>query len=75
MPKSYQLDLRQYRCPLPLLMTKKALNQLALNEQLVLLLDLTSSVQDFELFCEECGYDLVVDDLHSQYHSLTILKK
>ncbi|UKH16253.1 sulfurtransferase TusA family protein [Actinobacillus pleuropneumoniae] len=75
MIKTYQLDLRQYRCPLPLLMTKKALNQLALNERLVLLLDLASSVQDFELLCEEYGYELVQDTQISRYYSLSIRKK
>jgi len=75
MIKTYQLDLRQYRCPLPLLMAKKALNQLASNEQLVLLLDLASSVQDIELLCEELGYELFIDSQSEQYHSLQIRKK
>lgn len=75
MAKIYQLDLRQYRCPLPLLMAKKALNQLSTNEQLILSLNLESSVQDFELLCEEYGYELAIDSLIDQYHSLAIRKK
>lgn len=75
MAKIYQLDLRQYRCPLPLLMAKKALNQLSTNEQLILSLNLESSVQDFELLCEEYGYELAIDPLIDQYHSLAIRKK
>lgn len=42
----YLLDLRDYRCPLPLLMAKKALSQLAPEDSLQLLLASTADFQD-----------------------------
>ncbi|WP_150539080.1 sulfurtransferase TusA family protein [Actinobacillus vicugnae] len=52
----YQLDLRAYSCPLPLLMTKKALATLPEPARLVIYLNRTSSPDDFELLCEQYGY-------------------
>ncbi|OOH91206.1 hypothetical protein BMT54_02845 [Pasteurellaceae bacterium 15-036681] len=49
----YQLDLRQYLCPLPLLMTKKAVKDLVAGDQLEILTNHSVSLRDFELMCEE----------------------
>lgn len=54
----YHMDLTQYRCPLPLLMAKRALKQLEINDELVLQLNSQSAVQDFRLLCEQLGYNL-----------------
>lgn len=54
----YQLDLRSYLCPLPLLMTKKALVHLKQGDRLNVLLNDKSSVADFELLCQQYGYKL-----------------
>ena len=48
----YQLDTREYRCPLPLLMTKKAVKTLAPNDVLTVWLAAESDIEDFRLFCE-----------------------
>ncbi|MDG6895632.1 sulfurtransferase TusA family protein [Volucribacter amazonae] len=56
----YQLDLRQYRCPLPLLMTKQALGHLNLDDELILWLSPASAVQDFEGLCRQMGYRLQI---------------
>ncbi|WP_386692809.1 MULTISPECIES: sulfurtransferase TusA family protein [unclassified Lonepinella] len=55
----YQLDLRQYICPLPLLMAKKALNNLPHNSILTIQLNEQSAVQDFELLCQQQGYQFI----------------
>lgn len=52
----YRLDLTAYRCPLPLLMTKKALRSLAQGERLSVLLE-EGSVADFHLLAEQLGFD------------------
>ncbi|WGE51603.1 sulfurtransferase TusA family protein [Actinobacillus equuli subsp. haemolyticus] len=52
----YQLDLTAYSCPLPLLMAKKALVQLPQHATLVIYLNMASSTDDFELLCEQYGY-------------------
>nr|WP_132689505.1 sulfurtransferase TusA family protein [Volucribacter psittacicida] len=56
----YQLDLRQYHCPLPLLMTKQALNRLNVGDELILWLNSVSIVQDFVLLCQERGDELQI---------------
>lgn len=56
----YQLDLRQYHCPLPLLMTKQALNRLNVGDELILWLNSVSIVQDFVLLCQEHGDELQI---------------
>ncbi|MCK3658901.1 hypothetical protein A4G18_09325 [Pasteurellaceae bacterium Pebbles2] len=56
---NYQLDLRQYRCPLPLLMAKKALDNLPTGAILELVLNEQSAVQDFIVLCQEKGYRFI----------------
>ncbi|QIM65352.1 sulfurtransferase TusA family protein [Frederiksenia canicola] len=51
----YQLDLTAYRCPLPLLMTKKALQQLKQGELLKVLLNETATLNDFILLGHTMG--------------------
>lgn len=54
--QEYQLDLRNYTCPLPLLMTKKAIKSLEQGSCLVLLLNKQTSLADLYLLCQEYGY-------------------
>ena len=54
----HYLDLHSYLCPLPLLMTKKALSQLKAGEELIVLLNEQSSLRDFELLCYTMGITL-----------------
>ncbi|MEG9499964.1 sulfurtransferase TusA family protein [Mannheimia indoligenes] len=49
----YSLDLTGYSCPLPLLMTKKAMTDLKKGDSLVILLNEQSSLADFELLAQE----------------------
>ncbi|WP_293731302.1 sulfurtransferase TusA family protein [uncultured Actinobacillus sp.] len=48
-----QLDLRHYHCPVPLLMTKNALEKLAKGHYLEIQFGHTSAVKDFEILCHE----------------------
>ena len=58
----YQLDVRQYRCPVPVLMTKRALASLQAGDQLTVLVTEQSTVHDVQLLCEEMGYALAIND-------------
>lgn len=49
----YSLDLTSYSCPLPLLMTKKAMNDLKKGDSLLVLLNKQSCLADFELLAKE----------------------
>lgn len=48
----YQLDTREYRCPLPLLMIKKALATLTKDDALLVFISTESSLQDVKQLCE-----------------------
>ncbi len=69
----YQLDTREYRCPLPLLMTKKAVNTLAPNDVLTVWLAAESDIEDFRLFCE--AQQLFIDFEDQAQRILKIKKK
>ena len=55
----YQLNLTALSCPIPLLTAKKALANLAPNDELVLQLNRQSAVENFVVFCEENQCELV----------------
>lgn len=57
----YQLDLTAYRCPLPLLMTKKALKGLEQGDKLYLLLNHDVALNDFELLAEHRNFSLEIE--------------
>ena len=49
----YELNLTALSCPIPLLTAKKALANLAPNDELILQLNRQSAVENFVVFCEE----------------------
>ncbi|WP_373766495.1 sulfurtransferase TusA family protein [Glaesserella sp.] len=55
----YQLDLSDYRCPLPVLMTKRALHSLMPGERLSVIVRHDVSLNDFALLCEKIGARLL----------------
>ena len=55
----YQLNLTALSCPIPLLTAKKALANLATNDELVLQLNRQSAVENFVVFCEENQCELL----------------
>ncbi|TCP96826.1 TusA-related sulfurtransferase [Cricetibacter osteomyelitidis] len=48
----YQLNVTKYRCPIPVLTVKKALKTLNVNDELRVLINNESTVEDFKLLCE-----------------------
>ena len=55
----YELNLTALSCPILLLTAKKALANLAPNDELVLQLNRQSAVENFVVFCEENQCELV----------------
>jgi len=54
-----EVDARGLNCPLPILRTKKALNDMASGEVLRILATDPASVRDFEAFTRQTGHQLV----------------
>jgi tRNA 2-thiouridine synthesizing protein A len=53
------LDARGLNCPLPILKTKKTLNDVPLGGRLEILATDPGAVKDFEAFCRQTGHELV----------------
>ena len=71
----YQLNLTALRCPIPLLSAKKALKNLDKNDELMLILNLESEVENFSIFAEENTVALVEQYYTSEKEFIVILKK
>ncbi|BFU60961.1 MULTISPECIES: sulfurtransferase TusA family protein [Rodentibacter] len=52
----YQLDIRDYRCPLPLLMVKKVLATLTENDELSLFISTENNISDVMQLCETLNF-------------------
>ena len=71
----YQLNLTALRCPIPLLSAKKALKNFDKNDELMLILNLESAVENFSIFAEENSVSLVEQYYASEKEFIVILKK
>ncbi|BCL66496.1 sulfurtransferase TusA family protein [Haemophilus haemolyticus] len=71
----YLLNLTALRCPIPLLSAKKALKNLDKNDELMLILNLESAVENFSIFAEENSVALVEQYYASEKEFIVILKK
>ena len=71
----YQLNLTALRCPIPLLSAKKALKNLDKSDELMLILNLESAVENFSIFAEENSVALVEQYYVSEKEFIVILKK
>ena len=71
----YQLNLTALSCPILLLTAKKALANLATNDELVLQLNRQSAVENFVVFCEENQCELVDQHWLSEQIFEVCLKK
>jgi tRNA 2-thiouridine synthesizing protein A len=58
-PADTFVDARGHRCPMPLLMAKRALNGLAVGQSVVLAATDPSSIRDFEVFARQSGHELL----------------
>jgi tRNA 2-thiouridine synthesizing protein A len=54
-----ELDARGLNCPLPILRTKKSLNDMTSGQVLKVLATDPGSVRDFEAFCRQTGNQLL----------------
>ncbi|WP_044470739.1 sulfurtransferase TusA family protein [Mannheimia massilioguelmaensis] len=70
----HQLDLTQYICPMPVLLTKQALENLPQGHQLIILVNYTSAAKDFELLCKKYNYQLISVESKQDYQKLLIKK-
>ena len=71
----YQLNLTELRCPIRLLSAKKALKNLDKNDELMLILNLESAVENFSIFAKENSVALVEQYSASEKEFIVILKK
>ena len=71
----YQLNLTALRCPIPILSAKKALKNLDKNDELMLILNFESAVENFSIFAEENSVALVEQYYVSEKEFIVILKK
>lgn len=53
------LDLKKLNCPLPILKTKKAINDIEIGEYLEIIATDPGSVSDFQAWCNSTGNELV----------------
>ena len=58
-PYHLSLDVKGLNCPLPILKTKKSLQQINVGETLEVFTTDPGSVPDFNAFCRQTGHELV----------------
>lgn len=71
----YQLDLAAYLCPLPLLMTKKALASLTQGDTLIITTNQSVSLSDFTLLCHAHCATLTLLETTAAQQRLMIQKR
>lgn len=72
---NYSLDLTAYRCPIPLLATKKATVTLQTGDVLTVLLHKDIALQDFHLLCKEMSCEIKIQRSSDDQITLFIIKK
>lgn len=68
------LDARHLNCPLPILRTRKALNDLASGDTLEVLATDPGSMKDIDSFCKQTGHTLVSTDEQQGQYTFVIRK-
>ena len=65
------VDARGHRCPMPLLMAKRALNTLDVGQTVALAATDPGSVKDFTLFAKQSGHELLAArETNGEFHLL-----
>lgn len=54
-----EVDARGHRCPMPLLMAKRALNTVDVGQTVFLMSTDAGSQRDFEVFAQQSGHELI----------------
>ena len=70
-----ELDARGLNCPLPILKTKKALNELGAGEVLKVISTDAGSVKDMEAFSKQTGNELLGSEAQGKEYVFFIKKK
>ena len=70
-----ELDARGLNCPLPILRTKKSLNDMASGQVLKITATDPGSVRDFEAFCKQTGNLLLLSDQRNGEFVFMLRKK
>lgn len=69
------LDARGLACPMPIVRTKKVMDQLADGEELIVLATDPGSVADFKAWTRRMGHDLLSIDEADREYRFRILKR
>jgi tRNA 2-thiouridine synthesizing protein A len=69
-----ELDARGLNCPLPILRTKKSLNEMTSGQVLRVLATDPGSVRDFQAFSRQTGHELLASDA-AEGQFVFVLKK
>lgn len=70
-----ELDVRGMNCPLPILRTKKMLNDMTTGEVLKVMATDPGSVKDFQAFCKQTGNTLLSSETANQVFTFLMQKK
>lgn len=70
-----ELDARGLNCPLPILRTKKALNDMTSGQVLKIIATDPGSVQDFQAFAKQTGNPLLSSDAADKVFNFFMQKK
>jgi|SRR4051812_44506487 tRNA 2-thiouridine synthesizing protein A len=70
-----ELDARGLNCPLPILRTKKSLNDMTSGQVLKIIATDPGSVRDFEAFCKQTGNFLLLSHQEGAQYVFLLRKK
>jgi tRNA 2-thiouridine synthesizing protein A len=70
-----ELDARGLNCPLPILRTKKSLNEMASGQILRVLATDPGSVRDFQAFSRQTGHELLTSSADQGQYVFVLKKK
>jgi tRNA 2-thiouridine synthesizing protein A len=70
-----ELDARGLNCPLPILRTKKSLNDMTSGQVLRILATDPASVRDFQAFAKQTGHDLLQHAEHDGVFTFLLRRK
>ena len=70
-----ELDARGLNCPLPILRTKRSLNEMQSGQVLKILATDPMSVRDFQAFSRQTGHELVASGEHGGEFFFCLRKK
>ncbi len=69
-----ELDARGLGCPLPILRTRKAINELLPGQVLKIMATDSGSARDMESFCQQTGNELVLSHREDSSHIFFVRK-